>query len=150
MSEVDARTAPTRGRTSTRGGRGGFGRGGPRGGAGAGTGASHRTLNGTVKDIAQAETSTEDSGELGELKSKYGASLGLLKDMFPDWTDVDLVFALQETDGDLPLTIERISEGMHCPRPRLVPIDTDTTSSLQATSRSSPKSESQKTAPSQR
>ena len=32
--------------------------------------------------------------------------------MFPDWTDEDIVFALQETDGDLQATIERISEGI--------------------------------------
>jgi len=48
---------------------------------------------------------------LGELKKQYGDQLGFLKEMFPDWTDVDLVFALQETDGDLSTTIDRISEG---------------------------------------
>lgn len=33
--------------------------------------------------------------------------------MFPDWTDEDIVFALQETDGNLEATIDRISEGVH-------------------------------------
>lgn len=32
--------------------------------------------------------------------------------MFPDWTDEDIVLALQETDGNLEGTIDRISEGM--------------------------------------
>ena len=31
--------------------------------------------------------------------------------MFPDWTDQDVVMALEETDGDLERTVERISEG---------------------------------------
>lgn len=101
MSEVDARPAPSRGRTATRGGRGGFGRGGPRGG--------HRPTNGT-KDLA--EPTIEDQGELGDMKKQYASQLSMLKDMFPDWTDVDLVFALQETDGDLSTTIDRITEGM--------------------------------------
>jgi len=101
MSEIDTRTAPSRGRSSTRGGRGGLSRGGPRGG--------HRQTNGSATD--SFEPSIEDQGELGELKKQYGDQLGFLKEMFPDWTDVDLVFALQETDGDLSTTIDRISEG---------------------------------------
>ena len=46
------------------------------------------------------------------MKQRYSQQLALLKDMFPDWTDVDLLFALQETDGDISTTIERITEGM--------------------------------------
>jgi len=102
MSEIDTRPAPSRGRSSTRGGRSGIGRGGPRGG--------HRQANGATDDIP--EPSFEDQGELGELKSQYSSQLSLLKDVFPDWSDVDLVMALQETDGDLPTTIDRITEGM--------------------------------------
>ena len=102
MSEIDTRPAPSRGRSSTRGGRGGYGRGGPRGG--------HRQANGAADDIL--EPSSEDQGELGELKKQYSSQLSLMKDMFPDWTDVDLVMALQETDGDLQTTIDRITEGM--------------------------------------
>ena len=41
----------------------------------------------------------------------YASKLGTIKEMFPDWTDEDLVFALQETSGDLERTIDRISEG---------------------------------------
>ena len=55
--------------------------------------------------------SYEDQGELGELKKMYASKLGTIKEMFPDWTDEDLVFALQETSGDLERTIDRISEG---------------------------------------
>lgn len=101
MSDIDTRPAPSRGRSSTRGGRGGFGRGGPRGG--------HRPANGSTNDVL--EPSIEEQGELGELKKQYSSQLSLLKDMFPDWTDVDLVMALQETDGDIQTTIDRITEG---------------------------------------
>jgi len=45
------------------------------------------------------------------MKKKYAPELGMLKDMFPDWTDVDLVFALQETDGDVPATVDKITQG---------------------------------------
>lgn len=102
MSEVDVRPAPSRGRSSTRGGRGGFGRGGPRGG--------HRQANGAAKEQIE-EPQIEDEGELGDMKKQYSSQLSMLKDMFPDWSDVDLVFALQETDGDITTTIDRITEG---------------------------------------
>jgi hypothetical protein len=46
------------------------------------------------------------------MKKQYSSQLPMLKELFgQDWTDVDLLFALQETDGDLESTIERISEG---------------------------------------
>ncbi|KAI7603309.1 hypothetical protein KC346_g11945, partial [Hortaea werneckii] len=102
MSEVEARAPPSRGRSSTRGGRGGFGRGGPRGG--------RKPING-ASDAAQMEESLEDQGELGEVKKKFSSELGMLRDMFPDWTDTDLVFALQESDGDVGATVDKITQG---------------------------------------
>ncbi|KAK4986304.1 RNAPII degradation factor [Elasticomyces elasticus] len=102
MSEVDTRPAP-RGRSTARGGRGGFGRGGPRGG--------HRQTNGSAKDAATTDHPLEDQGPLGEMKKQYSGQLSMLKDMFPDWSDVDLVFALQESDGDLQRTVDKIAEG---------------------------------------
>ena len=35
----------------------------------------------------------------------------MLKDVFPDWTAEDLVFALQEVDGDVDLATDRIATG---------------------------------------
>lgn len=102
MSDADVRPAPTRGRSTTRGGRGGFGRGGPRGG---------RKVNGTSTDPAAMEESLEEQGEIGEMKKKYAAELSMLKEMFKDWTDTDLVFALQEADGDMPATVDKITQG---------------------------------------
>ncbi|KAK5680402.1 RNAPII degradation factor [Elasticomyces elasticus] len=103
MSDVEARPSSTRGRSSMRGGRGGFGRGGPRGG--------RKPVNGTSADAAPMDDLLEDQGELGEMKKKYSSELPMLKDMFPDWTDVDLVFALQEANGDVPATVDKIMQG---------------------------------------
>lgn len=86
-----------------RGGRGGFGRGGARGG--------RKAPNGTSHDAGSFDESLDDQGELGEMKKKYPSELVMLKDMFPDWTDVDLLFALDEADGDLPSTVDMITEG---------------------------------------
>ncbi|KAL9130889.1 MAG: hypothetical protein Q9217_001039 [Psora testacea] len=102
MSEVKSRSSGPRGRGSLRGGRGGFSNRG-RGGS--------RQANGTKADVIGSPTNFEDEGEIGELKSRYSRQLSMIKEMFPDWTDEDIVFALQETNGDLESTIERITEG---------------------------------------
>lgn len=99
MSETQSR--PHRGRTSARGGRGG-----PRGGARAG----NRHVNGDHKTNADLDAAA-DQGEIGEMKKQYSSELPMLKEMFPDWTDVDLVFALEESNGDVMSTIDRITEG---------------------------------------
>ena len=103
MSEADTRPPPSRGRSTIRGGRGGFGRGGPRGG--------RKNLNGTTTETIVVDDSLEDQGELGEMKKKYLTELSMLKELFPDWTDVDLVFALQEADGDVSSTVDKITQG---------------------------------------
>ena len=106
MSEVQSRPSAPRGRGLARGGRGGYGsRGGPR--SGGRTTASHGQSE-------QASNTIEDEGEVGELKKKYSGKLATVKELFPDWTDEDIVYALQETDGDLEGTVERITEGT-CP-----------------------------------
>ena len=103
MSEVKSRPSAPRGRGSGRG-RGGFSTRGGRGGS--------RQANGHKEEVPP-ETSYEDEGELGNLKKIYAPKLNTIKEMFPHWTDEDLVFALQETNGDLERTIDRISEGIH-------------------------------------
>ena len=37
----------------------------------------------------------------------------MLRDVFPDWTAEDLVFALQEVDGDVDLATDRIATGIY-------------------------------------
>ena len=98
MSDVQSR--PARGRSSARGGRGGHGARGPR---------SNKQTNGD--HTASSLDTSADQGELGELKKRYGTQLTTLKEMFPDWADVDLVLAIAESDGDLPTIIEKITEG---------------------------------------
>ena len=103
MSDVQSRPSAPRGRGSGRGGRGGYGsRGGSRP-------SGRTTANNGPNE--QASKIIEDEGEVGELKKKYSSKLATVKELFPDWTDEDVVFALQETDGDLEGTIERITEG---------------------------------------
>ena len=104
MSEVQSRPAASRGRGSARGGRGGFSSRGGRGGR------TH-TANGDKPDTAAA--SIEDDGEVGQLKKQYGSRVTTIKEMFPDWTDEDVVFALQETNGDLEATVDGITDGMY-------------------------------------
>lgn len=100
MAEVQSR--PSRGRGSNRG-RGGFSsRGGGR--------SASRSANNAPTEVAFEEP-LDDQGELGQLKKQYKTELSTLKELFPDWTSDDLVFALQETDGDLETTVERITEG---------------------------------------
>lgn len=65
--------------------------------------------------------SIEDDGEIGQLKKKYGSKVSTIKEMFPDWTDEDVVFALQETEGDLETTVERIADGARSPIRILIP-----------------------------
>lgn len=99
MSETQpARTGNSRGRGGFRGGRGGY-----RGG---------RTSRTQKDDQENVPLSLEDQGEVGELKRKFGDKIPLLRDVCPGWSDEDLVFALEETNGDLEAAADRISSGM--------------------------------------
>ncbi|KAK0645759.1 hypothetical protein B0T16DRAFT_457752 [Cercophora newfieldiana] len=107
MSEVLSRPA-ARGRGSGRGGRGGghSTRGGSR--------IASRTAvpNGDSKhDTDSALPTLEDEGEIGQLKKQYGSKVGPIKEIYPDWSDVDILYALQETEGDENLAVARIVEG---------------------------------------
>ena len=95
----------------------------------------------TIDDAPDSTPSpnAEEEGELGDLKRKYSSKLSTIKEMFPDWTDEDIVFALQETEGNLEATIDRISEGTTI-RSCHVDFKAKNMSFLQATSRSGEKS----------
>jgi hypothetical protein len=103
MSEAQTQTRPARGRSSGRGGRGGFGR--------SSRGGNRQTNGDSVKD-AVSFNAPEDEGEIGDMKRQYAPQLSTLKEFFPTWNELDLVMGLQETDGDLQDTIERITDGM--------------------------------------
>lgn len=46
-----------------------------------------------------------------ELSKKYKDQLSQLSAIFPDWEKSDLVFALQDSKGDVESTVLAISEG---------------------------------------
>lgn len=98
MSEVQSRSS-ARGRVSARGGRGGFSSRGGRGG-------NSRSANADNSDLSSFE-----EGEISQMKKKYLDTLPTLKELFPDWKDEDLVFALEDSNGQLEDAIERITEG---------------------------------------
>lgn len=82
-------SAGSRGRGSRRGGR-------PGGAKGA---------------INAAAAQPDDSEEVRKLRAKYADKLALLRELFPDWTDEDLLYALQDAGGEVELAVGRISEG---------------------------------------
>lgn len=101
MSEIQSRPSLPRGRGSARGGRGGYSS--TRGSRG------HRSAKSDkVEELIIAD---DDEGELGSLKKQYAFKLSTIKEMFPDWTSDDIVYALHEHDGDLEGTVEKISQG---------------------------------------
>ncbi|KAL9617790.1 MAG: hypothetical protein Q9160_007444 [Pyrenula sp. 1 TL-2023] len=101
MSEVQSRPSGPRGRGGFRGGRGGYS---SRGGRGVFKGTKS-------EDLEQDNTAIEDQGELGDLKRKYSNRLPMLRELFQDWTDDDLVFAMKETNGDFEMCVDRITDG---------------------------------------
>ncbi|KAJ1974357.1 RNAPII degradation factor [Dimargaris xerosporica] len=68
----------------------------------AGRRASHKPQN-AGSDIEPVEVT--------ELRNMYVDKLVTLNELFPNWTDEDLLFTLQEAYGDLEIAIDRISEG---------------------------------------
>jgi hypothetical protein len=69
---------------------------------------SHETRS---THTTRTKGSASEQNDLKKLKSKYSAKLPTLKVLFSDWSDDDLLFVLEEANGDLDLTIDRISEG---------------------------------------
>ncbi|RMZ90163.1 hypothetical protein DV736_g2622, partial [Chaetothyriales sp. CBS 134916] len=111
MSDVaPARGGSSRGRGSSRGGRGGF-----RGSRNAvRTKQDNDNPEAPLSAAASASAtaaSLDDGGEVGELKRKFGDKVPLLREVCPGWSDEDLVYALQETDGAVEEAIDRISSG---------------------------------------
>jgi hypothetical protein len=43
--------------------------------------------------------------------TKYSSEITMLKDIFPDWSEMDLMAAIEEAQGDVSLACTRISEG---------------------------------------
>lgn len=103
MSEVTTRPGASRGRGSSRGGRGGFSNRG---------GRSSGKPNGDATD-APTPSAFDEDGDIAELRKLYGSKIAPIKDMFQGWSDVDILYALQEADGDENLAVERIAHGKY-------------------------------------
>ena len=56
-------------------------------------------------------TNLGESEELRALRRKYSDRLSTLKEMFPSWTDEDLLSVLSDVNGSLEIAVGRISEG---------------------------------------
>ncbi|CAN8101705.1 unnamed protein product [Discula destructiva] len=110
MSDVQSRPAVARGGRSSaaRGGRGGFSSRGARN-------ASRSATNGNGDAKHDPETTSlptlEDQGEIADLNKAFGSKIATVKGIFPEWSEVDILYALKETDGDETSVIERIIDG---------------------------------------
>lgn len=98
------------------------GRGRGRGGSNFnGTPHSNNSTNGFTSKVNghrpyQARPSThsppnDEPEELKMIRKKHGQKLATIRELFPTWTDEDLLMALNEASGDLELAATRISEG---------------------------------------
>ncbi|OMJ14037.1 CUE domain-containing protein [Smittium culicis] len=65
------------------------------------------------KDNSRPEKiSSKQNDEASQLKNLYKSQLSTLLEVFPNWTESDLIYALKDADGDLEITIGRISDGI--------------------------------------
>ncbi|KAG0036413.1 hypothetical protein BGZ82_004216 [Podila clonocystis] len=69
---------------------------------------SHSNNSFSQKSRSGAKDEPED---LRQLRQAHGGSLATLRELFADWTEEDLLYSIQESGGDLELTILRISDG---------------------------------------
>jgi hypothetical protein len=68
----------------------------------------------------EPRTSKQDSSDSGDdllakLKTKYSRQLAQIQPCVPDWNMQDLVYVLDETQGDAELALNRILEGLSRP-----------------------------------
>ncbi|PIA17850.1 hypothetical protein COEREDRAFT_80186 [Coemansia reversa NRRL 1564] len=73
--------------------------------------ASLLNTRGSKASRGAKSSSLEDASELKALHSKYSGSVKALKELFPDWTEDDLLSAFKDAEGDLEGTINNITEG---------------------------------------
>ncbi|KAI1335027.1 hypothetical protein F5Y15DRAFT_399334 [Xylariaceae sp. FL0016] len=97
MADVQARsqTSSSRGRGGGRGGRGGY----------VARNSTNRKANGAT------DSPIDDDNDVSQLRKQHGAKLDMIKEMFPDWSDADILYALKETDGDAEVAATRIADG---------------------------------------
>ncbi|KAG4304606.1 hypothetical protein PORY_001999 [Pneumocystis oryctolagi] len=57
------------------------------------------------------ETQLALSGESAKLKAQYHRQLASCRELFPDWTEEDILYVIKEASGDFEVAVARISEG---------------------------------------
>ncbi|KAI9503264.1 hypothetical protein BX070DRAFT_146647 [Coemansia spiralis] len=60
---------------------------------------------------ARSSSLSDEPAEFKALRNKYSSGLKTLNEMFPDWTDIDLLSAIKEADGNLETAVTHIAEG---------------------------------------
>jgi hypothetical protein len=50
--------------------------------------------------------------ESRKLKAQHGQALSALQELFPTWTEEDLLAVIGDVNGDLEAAVSRIAEGM--------------------------------------
>ncbi|CDR38544.1 RHTO0S03e10660g1_1 [Rhodotorula toruloides] len=77
-----------------------------------GTGRPRRGRGGVSAVVPAPTRDLEESDEVRQLRAKYSDKLATAKELFPDWTDEDVLFAINEANGDVEVAIVRMSEGL--------------------------------------
>ncbi|KAJ8099148.1 hypothetical protein POJ06DRAFT_256123 [Lipomyces tetrasporus] len=81
-----------------------------------GSAPSSRSNATALSDDISSEPATMSSSAsvddtIQSLKAQYSAGLELLSELFPDWSEEDLLYLLSETSGDVEIAVTRITEG---------------------------------------
>ena len=58
---------------------------------------------------AAAANAEDDTEEVRALRAKYPTQLAMLSELFPSWTDEDLLFVISESSGIVEVAVGRIS-----------------------------------------
>ncbi|UKZ79645.1 hypothetical protein TrVFT333_007405 [Trichoderma virens FT-333] len=77
-------------------------------------GRGGRRANGDKTDHKTADDNLgtfEDEGEFAELRKQYGDKTSVIREMFPDWSEADVLYALKETNGDETEAVTRMADG---------------------------------------
>lgn len=83
--------------------------------------SQHHETQETYKTQVNMEKSSQENAEevstnalsleSAMLKTQYHRQLMSCKELFPDWTEEDILYAIQEASGDFEVAVTRISEG---------------------------------------
>ncbi|ORX93357.1 hypothetical protein K493DRAFT_223497 [Basidiobolus meristosporus CBS 931.73] len=68
-------------------------------------------MSSRVNPPIRSKYNKDEPDEVKNLRKLYATQLSTLKELFTEWSEEDLLFAIQEASGDLEVAIDRISEG---------------------------------------